>query len=197
VAGRAASRALGELVDYGLLVQLDKIYEVSHPLIHTYARQRLWESTDVAQHRALVARLVTVLAAHFPAVEVTNWADCERLVTHIQACATHLEQQHEMLVEAASVFSRAGAYLLERGRYEQAEELFLRTLAIYEQALPPDHPYITDMLRHYASLLNRMNRPHKAQRLHSAPARYRPGKPLDVMTTFNCFCLRSAITRFT
>jgi len=91
VAARAASRVLGELVDYGLLVQLGKDYEVSHPLIHTYARHMLLESNDAAQHRALVARLVTVLSAHFPQKEVTTWADCERLVPHIQACATHLE----------------------------------------------------------------------------------------------------------
>ena len=73
---------------------------MSHPLIHTYTRHRLQESTDVAQHRCAVARLVTVLAAHFPEVELTNWADCERLVPHIQACAIQLEQQQEGLVEA-------------------------------------------------------------------------------------------------
>src|SRR5712692_400180 len=58
VTARAASRALLELVDFGLLVQLGKLYEVSHPLIHTYARRMLRESNDMAQQRALVTRLV-------------------------------------------------------------------------------------------------------------------------------------------
>jgi tetratricopeptide (TPR) repeat protein len=152
VAARAASRALGELVDYGLLVQLGKAYEVSHPLIHTYARQVLLAGKEAMQHRALVTRLVTVLSAHFPQVEVTTWADCERLVPHIQARATHLEQQQEVLVEAASIFSQAGAYLLERGRYEQAEELYERALAIREQVLEPEHVDLSRSLDRLATL---------------------------------------------
>jgi tetratricopeptide (TPR) repeat protein len=36
-----AGRALGELVDYGLLIRQDGRYAVTHALVHTYARERL------------------------------------------------------------------------------------------------------------------------------------------------------------
>lgn len=41
IAGRETQQALGELVNYGLLISKEKTYEVSHALIHTYARQQL------------------------------------------------------------------------------------------------------------------------------------------------------------
>ncbi len=39
-------RSLGELVDHGLLLQIERCYQVSYALVHTYARQRLSPPTD-------------------------------------------------------------------------------------------------------------------------------------------------------
>jgi len=155
VPARAARLALTELVDYGLLVPLGTAYEVSHPLIHTYARRLLAEHTDAVQRRALVARLVTELAAHFPRVEPTTWANCELLVPHIQVCATQMEPQQDGLAEAATLFMQAGAYLLARGQYEQAEELYTRALAIREQVLEPEHADLASSLDRLASVYRR------------------------------------------
>jgi hypothetical protein len=141
-----ARHALEEVVDYGLLVRVGTSYEVSHPLIHTYARQVLLEGLEAAQQAALVASLVTVLTEHFPQVDhsnqvdQSNWEACERLIPHIQACAAHLEQQSTAQVEAAALFNQAGRYLQDRVRYEQAEPLCERALAIREQQLGPAHP---------------------------------------------------------
>jgi tetratricopeptide (TPR) repeat protein len=141
VAALAASRALGELVDFGLLVRVGASYEVSHPLIHTYARQVLLAGKEATQQAALVARLVTVLTEHFPEVDHPNWEVCERLVPHIQACAAQLEQQSTAQVEAAALFIQAGRYLRDRARYDQAAPLLQRALAIREQQLGPTHPH--------------------------------------------------------
>jgi hypothetical protein len=153
VAARAASRALGELVDYGLLVQLGKAYEVSHPLIHTYARQVRLSGEEATQQAALVARLVTALTEHFPEVDHPNWEACEQLVPHIQACAAQLEQQSLAQVEAAAPFVQAGWYLRDRARYEQAEPLLQRALAIYEQQLGATHPSTKIVRQNYNLLL--------------------------------------------
>ena len=48
-----ARQMLGELINLGLLKRLDKHYEVSHALIHTYARQRMAVSVEVANRMAL------------------------------------------------------------------------------------------------------------------------------------------------
>ena len=136
----ASRRALGELVNYGLLVRQQSRYEVSHPLIHTYARQMLLASEKATQQAALVARLVTVLAEHFPEVDHPNWEACERLVPHIQAVAAQQEQQRTAQAEAAALFDQAGGYLHERGQYEQAALLYQQALAIYERELGQSIP---------------------------------------------------------
>ncbi len=153
VAARAASRALGELVDYGLLVRVGASYEVSHPLIHTYARQVRLSGEEATQQAALVARLVTVLTEHFPEVDHPNWGACEQLVPHIQACAAQLEQQSIAQVEAAVLFVQAGRYLRDRARHEQAAPLLQRALAIYEQQLGASHPTTRIVRQNYTLLL--------------------------------------------
>ena len=152
LAPRAASRALGMLVDYGLLVRVETAYEVSHPLIHAYARQVLLARLEETQQRALVERFVTVLAEHFPDVTQLNWARSEQLVPHIQACFALMEQKGMILGEAALLFNRAGEYLLARAQYEQAAVFFERARAIFEQVLGPEHPDTAAILANLARL---------------------------------------------
>jgi tetratricopeptide (TPR) repeat protein len=55
----AAGRALGELVDYGLLLRGEEgRYQASHALVHTYARERLGPAIEVIER----------LAAHYTAL---------------------------------------------------------------------------------------------------------------------------------
>ena len=145
-------RALGELVNYGLLVHQQSRYEVSHPLIHTYAREELVAQDDPASQRALLERIVRVLDEQFPEVDHPNWEVCERLVPHIQACAAHLELQSTAQAEATALFSQAGRYLQDRARYEQAAPLLQRALAIYEQELGANHPATVASLNNLAEL---------------------------------------------
>jgi len=166
VAARAASRALLELVDYGLLVRVGASYEVSHPLIHSYARQVLLAGEEAARQAALLARLVTVLTGHFPQVDYSNWEACERLVPHIQACAAQLEQQSTAQVEAAALFVQAGRYLRDRARYEQAAPLLQRALAIREQQLGPQHPDTATSLNNLAGLYQAQGKYAEAEPLY-------------------------------
>jgi hypothetical protein len=55
ISAAAARHALEEVVDYGLLARVGSSYEVSHPLIHTYARQMLLAGEEAAQQTAFVA----------------------------------------------------------------------------------------------------------------------------------------------
>jgi tetratricopeptide (TPR) repeat protein len=159
-------RALGELVTYGLLVRVGASYEVSHPLIHTYARQVLLAGEEATQQAALVARLVTVLTEHFPEVDHPNWEACEQLVPHIQACAAQLEQQSKAQVEAAVLFVQAGRYLRDRARYEQAAPLLQRALAIREQQLGPNHPNTASSLNNLAMLYRAQGKYAEAEPLY-------------------------------
>jgi tetratricopeptide (TPR) repeat protein len=152
LAPRAASQALGMLVDYGLLVRVKTTYEVSHPLIHAYASQVLLARLEEIQQSAFVSRFVTVLAEHFPDVTQLNWARSEQLVPHIQACFTLLQQRGLDLRVAALLFNRAGEYLLARAHYEQAAVFFERAHALFEQTLGPEHPDTAAILANLAWL---------------------------------------------
>jgi tetratricopeptide (TPR) repeat protein len=161
----AARRALEEVVDYGLLVRVGASYEVSHPLIHTYARQVLLAGEEATQQAALVTRLVMVLAEHFPEIDHPNWEACERLVPHIQVCAAHLEQQRTTQAEAAALFEQAGRYLLGRARYEQAALLLQRALAIHEQEFGANHPDTASSLTNLARLYQTQGKHQEAEPL--------------------------------
>jgi tetratricopeptide (TPR) repeat protein len=52
-----------------------------------------------------------------------------------------------------------------QGKYEQAEPLYQRALAIWEKTLPPDHPYIALALENYADLLQKMSRIEESEAL--------------------------------
>ena len=185
----AVQRALEEVVDYSLLVRVGSSYEVSHPLIHTYARQVLLAGEEATQKAALVARLVTVLAEHFPEVDHPNWEACERLVPHIQACDAQLEHQSTAQVEAAALFGQAGWYLLERARYEQAAPLLQRALVICEQQVGPDHPDTVTSLNNLASLYQAQGKYAEAEPLFQRALAFReqqlgPDHP-DTATSLN------------
>ena len=130
---REARQALGELVNYGILLRQQSHYEVSHPLLHTYARRELLPQDNPATRRDLLERVVRVLRGQFPQVEFTTWARCEALLPHVQACATLLEEQGLVLLEACVLLNRAGWYLRERGRYAQSAVLLHLGLTFYER----------------------------------------------------------------
>ncbi len=49
------------------------------------------------------------------------------------------------------------------GRYAEAEPVYIRALAILEEALDPDHPDIADTLEDYAELLRQVGRDEEAE----------------------------------
>ncbi|MFL5696157.1 MAG: tetratricopeptide repeat protein [Ktedonobacteraceae bacterium] len=147
-----ARRALAELVNYGLLVRQQSRYEVSHPLIHTYAREGLVAQDDAAAQGALLERLVRVLDKQFPEVEYANWRRCEALLPHVQACATLIAQQQVILLEAGYLLNRAGWYLREPAQFTQAVHLLQQALTLAERALGSDDTYLGVILTNLAQL---------------------------------------------
>ena len=83
ILGSETRRSLGELVSYGLLLRPDENYEVTHALVHTYARLQLAPAVPV------VAGLAAYYTA-FVAEHRGNWVELQRVrqhaVTLIQTC---------------------------------------------------------------------------------------------------------------
>ena len=51
--------------------------------------------------------------------------------------------------------------------YAEAEPLYQRALAIYENALGPEHPYVATTLENYAALLRQTARVDEAERFEA------------------------------
>ncbi|HEX9133065.1 MAG TPA: tetratricopeptide repeat protein, partial [Ktedonobacteraceae bacterium] len=145
-------RALGELVNYDLLVRREQLYEVSHQLIHTYARYMLETRIDPVRQQILVERMILVLSERFPSVEYPNWGACEELIPQVQAAATKIEEDHLTFIKAASLLDQAGGYARERARYAQAEFFLQLALAIAEEAGDSASPILSSILNNLVLL---------------------------------------------
>jgi tetratricopeptide (TPR) repeat protein len=81
----AAGRTLGELVDYGLLLREEARYQVSHPLVHTYACERLPPPTEAASR---LAAYYTTLAEEQSALGLPGYAVLDDERPHVMATLT-------------------------------------------------------------------------------------------------------------
>lgn len=68
--------------------------------------------------------------------------------------------------EANSLNSLAVLYRTQ-GKYEEADPLYQRALAILEKALGPEHPHLATCLENYAVLLKKMGRAAEAATLEA------------------------------
>jgi tetratricopeptide (TPR) repeat protein len=165
LAERETRQALGELVNYGVLLRQQSLYEVSHPLLYTYARQELLTQNDLAFQHELLARVVQVLVEKFPMVEYATWAQCEALMPHVQACATLLKEHGLVLLEAGNMLIRAGWYLRERGRYIQSAVLLQLGFTFYEQLADETASRMGSLLNNLALLYEALGRYEEAMPL--------------------------------
>ena len=93
---------------------------------------------------------------------MASWPQCGRYVEQAQACATLIEQYGLQSAEAVALLERTGVYLVERGRYHQAEPLLVCAVAIQEQRSDADALRTADLLLHLARLLTLQGKPKAA-----------------------------------
>jgi len=159
----ARNDAIAALLDYSL-VRRDS---ASHVLsLHRLVQAVLKDEMDQPIYQRWAERAVRVVDAAFPGVEFTNWPRCERLLPHALACAELIEQERMTLLEAARLLNQAGYYLVERGRYAEAEALHRRALEIYEQQLGAGHPDTARSLNNLANLYSEQGRYEQAEALY-------------------------------
>ncbi len=142
-----------------------------------------------AEQRSWAERTVRALNNVFPSVEYESWPRCQRLIAHAQACASLIEEWEFGFVEAAQLLNKAAFYLDDRGLYAEAEPLYLRSLAIWEKALGPDHPDVATSLNNLAALYHNQGKYAEAEPLYIRSLAIRekalgPDHP-DVATSLN------------
>ncbi len=134
-----------------------------HPAVRTLSVHRLvqvvlqdqMERTDVCLWSE---RAVHMVNAAFPVVKFGTLAQCERYLAQALACVPLIERGGRAMPEAGELLYKAGSYLLERGRFGEAEPVLERAVALGEQLQGLDHPALLPLLEKQAELFWRQGK---------------------------------------
>lgn len=154
--------ALRAVLAYSLLHRKSEDHTLS---MHRLVQAVLRDGIDQAATRSWAERAVCAMNVVFPEPGVAAWSQCEYLVPHVRVCRQWLDQVGITLPEAAALLSKAGIYLLQRGRYAEAEPLLVQALALQEQRLGNEHPEVAPTLAALGDLLTRQAQYQRAEPL--------------------------------
>jgi tetratricopeptide (TPR) repeat protein len=156
--------ALGVLLHYSLVKRDPRERTLS---IHRLVQEVLKASMGEQTRRAWAERVVQAVNIAFPAPDdVTLWEQCERVLPHALVCANLIEDYGLEFAEAARLLILIAGYLSRRAQYPQAEPLYQRALAIYEQQLGPQHPSTATSLNNLAELYRDQGKYEQAEPLY-------------------------------
>lgn len=132
----ALDLATEELLKYSLVRRNPdaRTYTI-HRLVQTVVKDQMPQDMQ----RQWAEWAVQAVNEVFPEVKFTTWPQCELYLSHAQTGVTHIAQWDMKSAEAARLLDRLGTYLLQHGRYSDAEELLERGLKIREQLFGPRH----------------------------------------------------------
>ena len=128
--------ATEELLRYSLVQRNPdaRTYAI-HRLVQTVVKDQM--SVDIQRQWATLA--VQAVDQLFPEVAFTTWPRCELYLSHAQTCVAHITQWDMKSAEAGNILDKLGTYLLQHGRYSDAESLLQQGLKIREHLFGPQH----------------------------------------------------------
>ena len=94
-----------------------------------------------------------------------RWLPIQALLPHALVCARLIDDYQFSFPEASHLLDRAASYLQDAARYQEAELLFLRSLAINEKVLGPEHSGTSATLHNLALLYQDQGRYQEAEPL--------------------------------
>jgi tetratricopeptide (TPR) repeat protein len=160
----ALDEAKAALLGYSLVHGQGEGESISiHRLVSEVIRKRM-----VAGERESWLRVaLRIVNRAFPSDsdDVRTWPQCSRWLAH---ALTVVDWDKAAEVEAsacATILNHAGLHLKAMASYREAEPLFRRALAIFEQRLGLNHPHVAACLNNLALLLRATNRLAEAEPL--------------------------------
>ena len=134
-------------------------------MIHPVVQEVIKDGMNTELQRQWAECAVRAVNTVFPHIEFSNWSLCNRLLSQALRCAALIEAWGFEFEEAGRLLNETAYYLHERARYEEAEPLFQRALAIREKALGPEHPDVATSLNNLAELYRTQGRYEEAEPL--------------------------------
>lgn len=120
--------------------------------IHRLVQAVLKDGMDIATQRIWAERAIRAVNRIFPDVELNTWEECQRYLPHVLIFSNFIEEYELTFPEAARLFNEAASYLVVRARYEQAELMLLKALAVRQQILEANHPDLARTLNDLGAL---------------------------------------------
>jgi class 3 adenylate cyclase/tetratricopeptide (TPR) repeat protein len=121
--------------------------EAAHSFgLHRLVQEIVRASMGDAGCRRHAQHAVQLLNAVFPDLDLSVWAQCDRLLPHVVAICPWIETYDIFSVDGGRLLTLASRFLHDRGRYSEAEPLVELALAIRERALGPDHVDVAETL---------------------------------------------------
>ena len=151
---------------YSLLKRTAKEHTLS---MHRLVQAVLRDTMDTATELRWIERVICTVNAACPETTFENWPHCERWLPQAQACRQLIAQSGSSLPQimpnAVALLFRVGNYLLERGRYTEAEPFLVQAIALGEQQINPILPELATCIDRLAELYWRQNRYEQAESL--------------------------------
>ena len=134
--------------------------------VHRLVQEVIREGLDSATQDSLIRQVLEAMNQAFPDVEFANWPLCDRLLPHALMVA-QWRQNHTLETESASrLLNQIAFYLVARGRYGEAEPLYLDALAMRKRLLGNEHPDVAQSLNNLANLYYNQGRYGEAEPLY-------------------------------
>jgi transcriptional regulator with XRE-family HTH domain len=108
--------------------------------VHRLVQVVLKEGISLQEQQKWNLRVLAAINTIFPeGKDVSLWYQCERLVVHVFQCVNYAEAWEQASEEIATLLFKTGRYLIERGRYTEAEILLKRSVWTWEQLQGSEH----------------------------------------------------------
>lgn len=152
-----------ELLRFSLL---DRDSDTATFSIHRLVQVIFKDSMNKDVQMLWAIRTVQAVNEVFPGVDFSTWPRCQRYVLHARTCAALIDEWNLVFPNAARLLNQTGAYLRIRAQYTEAEPLYKKALAIWEETLGPEHSNTAACLNNLALLYEKLAKYEEAESLY-------------------------------
>ena len=107
--------------------------------LHRLVQAMLQDQMEQSEARLWKEHVICVLNAVLPDGKFENWGIYERSVVQARAAVVLVQEENIARDEAGMLLHKVGGYLLERGRYREAEPLLEQAVQMAERQYGPTH----------------------------------------------------------
>lgn len=159
-------RLLQLITEAGRFSLIDRNPTTQTIRMHRLVQEVLKAELDETAHRLWAGRTIRAVNAAFPYVDYTNWPTCDRLLPHARLAARLIADYQYDSAAASRLLNQTAYYLVQQGRYGDAEPLYEQALELSKRLLGDDHPDIATSLNNLAELYRTQGRYGQAEPLY-------------------------------